>query len=207
MAFTTTPELEPKNQETKDKQPPQSPQSKSSTLPTGTRMVTSTNVPPETMRQITQLMGKTLATTDTAQRAKTHQQLHDILFLTPGFISIYDVTREDTFQTDEFRKIFESANKFKGHPTSKTTPRTTSMEPEERAPGETGTPKPTSHQPIPGKDAGPATRKPAGPTPAQPRHAIPTPAQRTSRSNTKAPDIPPTPSVPIEHQSRKQPPK
>jgi len=188
-AHKEEPENAPSKMGTKDQKAPTEqsstrPQPKSAPLSTGTRMVTPTNVPPEAMRQITQLMGKTIRATDQIKHNETLQQLHDILFLTPGFFTIDDITRDNALKTDECRKVFESANHHKMFHTDQTTTRTTDSKADRRT-----------------------TEKTSARQPGLAQRAGPTPAQRTSRSNTKAPDIPPTPSVPIEHQSRRQQPK
>lgn len=129
------------------------------------------------VRRIMELVGETSGEISEAQRREIHQELHDLIILEDAFFTIYDLPINPKWVTPEIRRVFFSANTFKKK-------------------------RMQSQEAGPRNPPGTSSQKEANQGAIGQAHA-----SRPTRQNTKAPDIPPTPSVSIERQLRKELPK
>jgi len=167
-----------------------------------------TNVPARDLQRIMGLMGAAFSASSEIQRKQAHQLLHDALIISPVAFNIDDIPVDPTWRSEQTRHVFRSAahHRRRYHPSS-----TASQPARTQSDADSGRNRKEMEVPQTdkGKSEGPRRDHP---TQGQPGGTTRTPhtpdvVSRPTRSNTKAPDIPALPSVPIERQSRKDHPK
>jgi len=140
------------------------------------------------MRRIMELLGETIGEISEDERGEINQQLHDLILLEPAYFSITDLPiRRDLLTRDNLR-VFQSANKYKR------AIREQQRQAQREAREKEGKPNQSTLAGSRPKEKPPSARQGAAGPPSE---------GRPTRSNTKAEDIPPTPSVPLERKPRK----
>jgi Reverse transcriptase (RNA-dependent DNA polymerase)/RNase H-like domain found in reverse transcriptase/Integrase zinc binding domain/Integrase core domain len=194
---STTKEItEPERKETESKKPSESDKEPSKTLPQESAMVEKNIIPPQFKQKIMELLGRAIGETSQAKRHEAYQKLHDALIIGPVSISLNDLPLQpgSDWITKSSQDVFKSAAYHRYHRHKKRL--------EVEAQTRTTSKSASTKTPAP-----PTTSSEGRATDNKSAQGRPTEQSRPTRSNTKAPDIPPTPSVPIERQSRREPPQ
>jgi len=176
---------------------PKGDQTKSKALPQNRNVASPNDVLTQNMQRIVGLLGKAFRETGEAERRETYQQLHDSIILAPVFVTIDDLPIKPEWKTKQAQDVFRSAIYYRNRRLE--SQRQARAQRQQEQEGKTPLPK----EPQKG-----GTQGLPKPIPIYEKRAqnTPNPEQgRPTRSTTKAPDIPPTPPVPLERQSRKEP--
>ena len=157
---------------------------RSTTIPQNRDVAPPIDVSAPNMQRVMALLGKAFSTTSQDERDQAYQKLHDLIILAPRFFSLHDLPIKPEWKTKQADRVFQSALQYrKIREENQRKARTTTSTTTSSIPSNTSTLSSTESRPASSAEG------------------------RPTRSTYKAPDIGPTPPVPIERKSRKDPSK
>jgi hypothetical protein len=174
------------------KEPPQSSQTGHPTIPQNRYVVTQLDVSSTSVRRIMEQLGKAHSTIGQAERSQAYRQLYDLVIRVPIFFSLDDIPVTRDWKTDIAKQVFSAANNYKERQFHQQQEKARQTDTTQKG-RQTSTTEESAQKPfLSGSTTGSGT-------------ASGTDQSRPTRSNTKAPDIPPTPPVSLERQLKRHP--